>query len=306
MQGLFKSHLALFIVQLMYGANYVVAKGLMPNVVGPNGFILIRAIGAVSLFWAIYSWRTEKIARKDFVRLAVCGLFGVAINQLLFFNGLQLTSPLNAPVIMTTTPILVLILSALILKEKVKPLQLLGVLIGALGSVFFILQNSTEGYASGMGDIFILLNATAYSLYLVLVKPLMNKYRPITVISWVFTFGLIYVLIWFPSSAELSQVQWTQLSGWEIMQVLFVVVGVTFVPYLLNVFAMKKVSPSVTAVYIYLQPLLAALFVYLYSITGLTDYTGDMTLGKSFCAILVFAGVYLVIKPDRFKKKMPG
>jgi len=97
-EGLVKSHIALFIVNLMYGANYVIAKGLMPDVIGPNGFILLRVVGAVLLFWLIFSFQSEKIARKDFLLLAVCGLFGVAMNQLLFFNGLMLTSPLNAPV----------------------------------------------------------------------------------------------------------------------------------------------------------------------------------------------------------------
>lgn len=303
MQGLLKSHLALIVVQIMYGANYVVAKGLMPNVVGPNGFILIRGIGAVILFWTVLSFQREKITRNDYVRMAICGLFGVAINQLMFFNGLMLTSPLNAPVIMTTTPILVLILSAIVLKERVKSMQVLGVLIGAVGSVFFILLNKEKGFASDTGDVYILINAASYSLYLVLVKPLMLRYRPITVITWVFTFGLIYVLLWWPSSQEAAQVHWTALSGFEVAQILFVVIGVTFVPYLLNVYAMKRVSPSVAAVYIYLQPVMAAAFVYLYSMLKLKDYTGDMTVGKALCALLVFLGVYLVIRPDTFKKK---
>ncbi|MEX1002360.1 MAG: DMT family transporter [Crocinitomicaceae bacterium] len=305
MQGVLKSHLALIVVQVMYGANYVIAKGLMPGVVGPNGFILLRVVGAVSLFWAILSFRREKIIAKDFARLAICGLFGVAINQLVFFNGLMLTSPLNAPVIMTTTPIIVLILSALYLKEKVYAWQVIGVLLGAAGSVFFILSNKAGGYASGIGDLFILINATSYSFYLVLVKPLMAKYRPITVISWVFTFGLIYVLIWFPSSMEVGKMDWQGLTTTEIVQLLFVIIGVTFVPYLLNVFAMKNVSPSIAAVYIYLQPLMAMAFVYLSSIVGSRDYTGDLSWSKGLFAILVFVGVYLVIRPPG-KKKIDG
>ena len=287
----------------MYGANYVIAKGLMPGVVGPNGFILLRAIGAVSLFWMISLARRERIAKKDFIRLAFCGLFGVALNQLIFFNGLMLTSPLNAPVIMTTTPIIVLILSAIVLKEKVYPAQVIGVLIGAVGSVFFILSNKAGGYASGIGDLYILANAASYSVYLVLVKPLMRTYRPITVISWVFSFGLIYVLIWFPSSQEVAAVSWTNLTTYEILQILFVIVGVTFIPYLLNVFAMKRLSPSIAAVYIYLQPIMAMFFVYLFSIFGLRDYTGDLSWMKGLFALMIFVGVYLVIRPPGKKKQ---
>lgn len=299
MQNLYKSHLALFIVQLMYGANYVVAKGLMPDVIGPNGFILLRVVGAVSLFWAILSLRYEKVSIKDFGRLALCGLFGVALNQLMFFNGLMLTSPLNAPVIMTLTPIIVLILSAILLKEKVRNIQILGVVVGAIGSVSFILLNKSGGFASGLGDVFILINATSYSFYLVLVKPLMAKYKPLTVITWVFSFGLIYVMLWYPSSIEASAVNWASVSLTEVLQILFVIVGVTFVPYLLNVYSMKRLSPSIAAVYIYLQPILATAFVYLFVYLGLEDYSSDMSWEKFGCAILVFIGVYMVIKPKK-------
>lgn len=301
MSAKFKSHLALFVVQVMYGANYVVAKGLMPDVVGPNGFILIRVIGAVALFWAILSFMRERIDRKDFVRLAICGFFGVALNQLMFFNGLMLTSPLNAPVIMTTTPILVLALSALILKEKVRLVQIIGVIVGGIGSVFFILMNEEGGFASSTGDILILVNATSYSFYLVLVKPLMQKYKPLTVISWVFTFGLLYVLIWLPSGQELSLVAWSELSWVELAQIIFVVIGVTFTPYLLNVYAMRQLSPSIAAVYIYLQPVIAAGFVLLMAAYGLTDYRDDLSWMKGLCAIAVFIGVYLVIKTPKDK-----
>lgn len=273
----------------------------MPHVIGPNGFILVRVLGAVSLFWLVWLFRPEKVDKKDIGRLALCGLFGVALNQLMFFNGLMLTSPLNAPVIMTTTPIIVMVLTALILKEKVFPRQVLGLLIGATGSVFFILSNTRGGYASNAGDIFILLNATSYSFYLVLVKPLMKKYRPLTVITWVFTFGLAYVLIWAPSSTELSNVSWNSLNSTEIWQIIFVVVGVTFVPYLFNVFAMKKLSPSIAAVYIYTQPVFAAFFVLLYSVYGFTDYSGDFSWVKTICTIFVFFGVYLVIRPNKLK-----
>ena len=303
MPGLIKAHIALVIVQLMYGANYVIAKGLMPKIIGPNGFILVRVAGAVALFWLILAFKREKVAPKDLGRLAISAVFGIALNQLMFFNGLMRTSPLNASVIMTTTPIIVLLFTVFILKEKIKPIQLLGVFIGAVASLFFILLNSNGGYASNTGDIFILINATSYSLYLVLVKPVMSKYQPITVISWVFTFGFIYLLIWIPSGQEVAAVNWSGLGLREIIQIVFVVIGVTFVTYLLNVYALKKVSPAVTAVYIYLQPVFATFFVLIFSLMGMTDYTRDMSWGKFTCAIMIFLGVYLVIKPGLDKWK---
>ena len=292
------SHIALFTVNLLYGANYVVAKGVMPKYVGPNGFILMRVLGAIILFWSVLLFTLEKVAKKDLVTLALCGLFGVGINQLLFFNGLMRTSPLNASLIMTATPIIVFILSMLFLKEKATKNKLIGIGLGAIGSVNLILlgNNASGTDASSLGDLFIILNAVSYSIYLVLVKPLMAKYRPLTVITWVFTFGLIYVLIWPFSSSEFLAVECQAMPVDIPWRIAFVVIGVTFLPYLLTVLAMKNVSPSVASSYIYFQPMIASVFIYLSFVLGLEDYTADFSIWKLASALFIFIGVYLVSK----------
>lgn len=291
------AHISLFTVNLLYGANYVIAKGVMPKYVGPNGFILMRVVGAVTLFWMILLFKLQKVAKKDLVRLAFCGLFGVGMNQLLFFNGLMRTSPLNSSIIMTTTPIIVFVLSIIILKEKSTQTKVVGIVLGAVGSITLTYLSSGENNSSStLGDLFIFLNAISYSFYLVLVKPLMVKYSPLTVITWVFTFGLIYVLIWPFSTAEFSAIDWNQMPTDIPWRILFVVVGVTFLPYLLTVFAMKDVSPSVASSYIYFQPVLAGIFIYLSFLIGSDDYTADFSVWKGLCALLIFVGVYLVSK----------
>jgi drug/metabolite transporter (DMT)-like permease len=299
MQNLLKSHLALFAVNLLYAINYLVAKDLMPGVMGANGFILLRVSGATLLFWLVYSFRFEKIKSRDLLILATCGLFGVAVNQLFFFNGLMRTSPVNASVIMTTTPILVFILSLFILKEKPQLIKVVGLIIGAIGAILFTLQTKQDETASLLGDLFIFANAASYALYMVLVKPLMKRYKPLTVITWVFTFGFIFVLCWPLGHSEFQATNFGELSSHVLSLLLFVVVGVTFLPYLLMVYAMKRVSPSVSSIYIYIQPVLTAFFVYLYFQFGMTDYTNDFSWSKILCAIFVFIGVYLVIKPAK-------
>lgn len=295
-----RSHLALFTVNLMYGINYVISKGLMPAVIGANGFIFLRVSGAVLIFWLIYLFKFERIRLRDFGLLAVCGFFGVGLNQLLFFNGLLLTSPVNASIIMVTTPILVLVLSLVFVRQNVQMTQIFGVLLGALGAILFSLTNSGQGFASGSGDLFIFLNAFSYAIYMVLVKPLMNRYNALTVITWVFSFGFLVVLFWPLSTREFTLVDWSSLSVAETGQLIFVVVGVTVLPYLLTVYAMKQVSPTVASVYIYIQPVLATLFIYLFWLLGFEDYTRDLSWIKLACTGLVFLGVYLVIKPKRF------
>ncbi len=296
-----RAHFLLFTVNIMYAVNYIVAKGLMPNVLQPNGFILWRVLGASTLFWAIYAFNYEKIDRKDYKLSMLCALFGIAINQLFFFNGLMRTSPLNSSIIMTSTPIIVFVLSIFILKERPVKQKIIGILLGAFGSVFLIIISTKgEGSSSILGDLFIFINALSYSLYLVLVKPLMAKYKPLTVITWIFTFGLIYVLLWPYSTIEFMDSKVHLWSTSTISQIAFIIIGVTFLPYLLTVSAMKHLSPSIASSYIYFQPLLASLFILITYYFGATDYTSDFSIWKIIAGGFIFIGVYLVSKKPKY------
>lgn len=279
----------------MYAINYILAKGLMPNIILPNAFILLRVVGATILFWVVYAFNFQKIQKKDWLRLMACALFGVAVNQLFFFNGLMRTSPLNSAIIMTATPIIVFVLSIFILRERVTAQKVIGVMIGAIGAVALILLSTNNiGTATPLGDLFIFINATSYSIYLVLVKPLMAKYKPLTVITWVFTFGLVYILLWPPTTQELVLIDFNNWLESDFYKVIFVIVGVTFLPYLLTVVAMKVISPSVASTYIYIQPVLVTSFIFLLFYLGIIDYSSDFSKWKVLAAAFVFLGVYLV------------
>jgi drug/metabolite transporter (DMT)-like permease len=288
------AHLALLFVAMVYGANYLVAKGLMPQMIGPSGFIVLRVVGAGMLFWLVYAINWEPVARRHLGRLMLCGLFGVAANQLMFFNGLSLTSPVNASIIMTSNPILVLLASSFLLKTAITARKLAGIGLGAFGAILLLLQSKDTGAAhiSWQGDLLILLNATSYGVYLVLVKPLMSIYKPTTVVAWVFLFGAVVVLpIGLPQALAIP---WQEFTTNQYLSVAFVVVFTTFVVYLLNIFAMRTVMPTVVSMYIYLQPLFAGLFAYVYALYGGNDFTGDFTVGRIASAALIFTGVYLV------------
>lgn len=299
------AHIALFIVNFIYGVNYVVAKGLMPEVIGPSGFILLRVLGAGGLFWIVYALRPERIAYSDMGRLALCGLFGVALNQLMFFHGLMRTTPINASIIMVATPILVLVLAGILLKERITYTKLLGVLLGAAGALSLIIlkPNAAVTGATRLGDLFILVNATSYGIYLVLVKPLMRKYGAVAVMAWSFLVGLILVAPF--GFGELAAVQWSALTTPIIAAIVFVVVLVTFVAYLLNTWALGKVDPTVVGTYIYMQPVMAALFTWLFVRIGPErlgipgDHVAVLGLPQLLCAAAIFTGVYLVGRADR-------
>lgn len=295
-----KAHLALLGANVIYGANYLIAKGVMPNKIGPSAFIFVRVLGAILLFWLLKTTIKEQIEKKDYPRLLLCGLLGVATNQLLFFHGLNLTSPIDASIIITSIPVMVLIFSAIILKEKITSNKILGLIIGGIGAVLLISYgNKSGGTSSILGNLFIFLNACSYGLYLVIVKPLMKKYNSLTVISWVFLFGFLFV---FPFG--INDVLATDFSSWNLntyLAVGFVVVFTTFFAYLFNIFALKYVSPSINGSYVYLQPAVTFIMVSIYAyVLNHKEYAQDINLIKILSCVLIFAGVYLISK----KKKL--
>jgi drug/metabolite transporter (DMT)-like permease len=281
-------HLALFIVALIYGATYSIAKMVIPHYVAPAAMILLRIAGASLLFWTWLSLRkSEPIqSRSDFVLLALCGLFGIAANQLLFFEGLARTTPINASLIMTTTPILVLLISAFWLKEKITWLKSIGIALGLTGAILLIGGEGFSWHQSSMvGDFMVWINALSYGIYLVLVKPLMQKYKTLTVVRWSFLFGLVFVLPF--GLPLLPDVQWQSITAPIWWAIGFLILFTTFVTYMLNAWTLRFVSPSIVGFYIYLQPVLATLIALMLG-------KDQLTLTTVFYSSLIFAGVLLV------------
>lgn len=259
----------------------------MPDFIEPLGLVLARASFGV-LFFTIFHqlFIKETIDRKDFKLLILCGLFGVAINQMMFLKGLNWTTPINASLIMTTTPILVLVASALYLKEEITLNKVTGILLGAIGAILLITAGSSQTAGLGkFGDLLIFINATSYGIYLVLVKSLLEKYHPFTVIRWVFTIGLVFI---FPFGfGELSSVDWSVFTPKIWAAFIFVLVFVTILAYLFNAVSLSTLNASTVSFYIYFQPLLAALIALAFS-------KDELTWIKIVAGILIFTGVYLV------------
>lgn len=285
---------ALFMVQLLYGLNYTIAKTVMnENYIKPFGFVLLRVAGATILFWFISLFLPkEKIEKKDFFKLFVAAVFGVAVNMLFFFKGLEFTSPIHASAIMTITPIIILILSAYILKEKITSLKVFGITIALAGALVLTIygKSARAGDNVPLGNLLIFLNAISFSIYVILIKKLTAKYHPFTFIKWLFLFGLI-MLIPFGYS-ELRDIKWQTFTPYITYSVLFVIIGATFGTYLLNPLALNKLKASTVGIFIYLQPVTAGLF----ALSMGVDFI-DTT--KIVAMVLIFLGVYLVIKKPK-------
>lgn len=291
-----QAHLALIIVNIIYAANFSIAKEVMPAYVQPFAFVLMRVGGALVLFWIVGTFFIkEKVDKKDLPRMALLAVFGVALNQLLFLKGLSLTQPINGAIIMTSNPIIVMIIAAVFLKEKISFQKITGIGIGIIGALIMLIygKDFSLGSETIFGDMLILINSVSWALFVVLVKPLMKKYNTFTVVKWVFLFGFVYVLPF--GLTEIQDVNWQQLPPQIWRDILFVVLATTFLAYVLNTYALRALSPSVVSIYIYLQPFLASLIAILY-------YKNDeLDLRKLTAGVLIIFGVYLVSMP--FKKR---
>lgn len=285
---------ALSMVNLIYGASHVLAKGVMPGYLTPTVFIFFRVFGAVILFWMVsFVTGIKKFEQIDFLRLLVCGLFGVTVNQLLFFHGLNASTPMNAGIIMAINPIMVAVLSFFWLKERLKPTQWVGIFIGFLGAIALTTYGSKSVEAT-WGDWFLIGNSLSYAIYLIAVKPLMQKYNPLHVITWVFSFGSIFLALFPPLYSDLPDTNFGMIPAAIWAKIVFVVVAVTFLTYLLTVVGLKYVSSTFAAVFIYVQPIFVIAFSFVFFIIGWSaDYTHAINQTTLIFMLIIFFGVYL-------------
>jgi drug/metabolite transporter (DMT)-like permease len=276
------------LVSIIYGVTFTIAKDVMPKYVEPFGFITMRVGGSVLLFWLVsFFGPKEKIALEDFPRIAAAALFGVALNMLTFFKGLSYTSPIMGAVLMVTTPMIVLVLSAIIMKERMLKRKVFGLVLGLVGTIALILwgESLINAPNATLGNLLVFINAVSYGFYLILVKKLMDKYNAFTFVKWIYTFGFIMVLPF--GWNEFHAINWTTIPSDIFWKIGFVVVFSTFLTYLLNLVSMRELKPTTVAVFIYLQPLFATIF-------AISLGKDELTWIKITSAILIFVGVYLV------------
>ena len=285
---------------VIYGINHTVANGVMPMHVQPFGFIFLRVGGAAILFWLIsILGPKQKIEKRDWGRLFICSLLGMSINMLSFFKGLQLSTPINSAVLVTITPIIVVMISALFLREKITLNKGLGIamgFVGALGLILFGAEIRQDAPNIPLGNSLFILNATAYGAYLVVVKKLIEKYHPFTLMKWLFSMAFIINLpITLP---EVLEIEWSTMPLWAYGSVAFVVIGTTFLTYLFNIFALTELKASSVGAFMYMQPLVGILF-------ALLSHKDHLTLIKILAMAFVLVGVYLASKKPRRGIKHP-
>ena len=297
-----KGHSSMLGANVMWGLMSPVAKFVMVGgAVTPLVVTDLRITGAMVLFWiASFFQKPERVAPKDLLKLLGASLLAIVFNQGCFIFGVGLTSPVDASIITTSMPLLAMVLAAIYLKEPITGKKVLGIAVGATGALLLILGSHqvSEAKAAGnhyiWGDLLVLLAQFSYALYFVLFKNFVNKYSLITIMKWMFTYAFICALPF--SYNDLLHTEWKSLQGTEIGALVFIVVGSTFISYVLIVIGQKNLRPTVAGMYNYVQPLVA-------SIVAVCWGMDTFNFVKIISVALIFGGVYLVTS-SRSKAEM--
>jgi drug/metabolite transporter (DMT)-like permease len=259
----------------------------MPFYIQGFGFIVIRVGGATLLFLlSSLLIKKEKIDwKKHGPRFILCSFLGVTANMLMFFKGLEITTPINGAVLMLATPIFVFILNIIINRQKVLLVQVMGILMACTGCAVLMAGRSFSFSAETLpGDILIILNAISYAAFLVTARELLQHYHTLTVSKYTFIFGFIMILPF--GWQEFTEARYGLMDTTIVIEILFIIIFTTFVTYLLNAWAIVKAGPTLVGAYIYLQPILA-------SIIAVALKKDEISMHKILAILLIFAGVFI-------------
>ncbi len=294
--GKLKGHAALWVANILWGLNAPICKNTLQSALHPEGInpfalSVFRMVGAALLFWgfSLFAPR-ERVARRDMVRLFLASVFGIQFNQLLFLWGLSLTSPIDSSIIATAVPVLTMVLAMLFLREPITWMKAGGVFLGAAGALLLVLQGGAsagESVSSLTGNVLCIVSACSYAVYLTLFRDAIVKYSPVTTMKWMFLFAAAVALVIY--QGPLRAVDYALLSRQTWGGIGYVVIGSTFLSYLMVPIAQRYLRPTLVSMYNYLQPVVAVLFTVA---VGLDTFGGT----KGFAALCVFAGVALVTR----------
>ncbi len=293
-KAVYRGHLAMLAANLAWGFMSPVSKIVLSGAVGYLTLTSFRVVGAAIAFWiASLFVKKEPVARRDLLLIFLASLLGIVFNQGTFIMGVSMTSPIDASIVTTTTPIITMIIAAIYLKEPVTWKKVLGIMVGAAGALLLILSGQqvlTGSHEDGnriFGDLLCLFAQFSFSVYFVLFKGLISRYSPITLMKWMFLYASVCCIPF--SFHEISSISFASLPDSIYIDIVFIVLGGTFFSYLLMPIGQNILRPTVATMYNYVQPIVASI---------VAVWWGMDTFGllKSLAVILVFSGVYIVTR----------
>ncbi len=286
-----RAHVAMLLAMVLFGLMATFSKDVLTRggITGPQ-LVAFRVMGAAILFWlGSLVVPQQHIERRDMVKVAGAGFFGFALAQGGYIVGLSYTSPINATIELTTMPIFTLILSSILLHERITPRRALGIIMGFTGAVLLILRTTAgDGRPTDYrGDLLILVSQVGYAFYLTHYSSVIRKYDAYTFNKWTFTFASLMILpVVLP---HIVQIDWSGMSLKTASEITYIVAGATFLTFLLVVWSQRRLLPTTVSVYNYVQPFVAV-------VASMAMGLATPQWMHAAAAALIFTGVWLVVR----------
>lgn len=283
-----RGHLMLLGAAVLWGCNAPMIKDLQGLGVPALVVADMRAVGAAVAFWvmSLFVGGGERVSVSMLGRLCVAGILCIVLNQVLFTVGVNYTSPIDATVISTMLPIVTMVFAAIILKESITGMKVVGIAVGAAGALTLVFGGGGSSAGGGLvGDALCFTAQVSCALYMVIFSNTIHRYSVVTLMKWLFLFSAIIVtMVTWPSVVAVDYAS-LPLKAWGEM--LFIVFGGTFVSYIFFTGGQKLLRPTVVSMYNYVQPIVA-------TVLSVAMGVGTFGVGKVISMAMVFAGVYIV------------
>lgn len=283
-----RGHLMLLGAAVLWGCNAPMIKDLQGLGVPALVVADMRAVGAAVAFWvmSLFVGGGERVSVSMLGRLCVAGILCIVLNQVLFTVGVNYTSPIDATVISTMLPIVTMIFAAIILKESITGMKVVGIAVGAAGALTLVFGGGGSSAGGGLvGDALCFTAQVSCALYMVIFSNTIHRYSVVTLMKWLFLFSAIIVtMVTWPSVVAVDYAS-LPLKAWGEM--LSIVFGGTFVSYIFFTGGQKLLRPTVVSMYNYVQPIVA-------TVLSVAMGVGTFGVGKVISMAMVFAGVYIV------------
>ena len=273
-----QGHLFALTANVMWGLMSPIGKSALQEF-SAISVTTFRMVGAAAAFWILSIFcKQEHVNHQDMLKIFFASLFALVFNQGVFIFGLSMTSPIDASIVTTTLPIVTMIVAAIYLKEPITNKKVLGIFVGAMGALILIMssQAGNNGNGSLIGDLLCLVAQ---------IKGLSQQYSAVTINKWMFVYASMCYIPF--SYHDISIIQWGAVSTIAIIEVLYVVLGGSFLAYLCIMTAQKLLRPTVVSMYNYMQPIVATIAAIIMGI-------GSFGWQKGLAIALVFLGVYIV------------
>ena len=293
-----KGHLAIFAANAIFGLGVPVTKALLDDWVTPMGYMASRCVFAAVIFWVIaYFMPKEPVEKRDLVVIMLAGLLGFVISQTLTAWALDFTTPVYYSLVAAMTPVAVMILAAIFLKENITAVKIVGVLLAIAGALLmlFISWQSGTGKNDLLGIFLTVLSMLTWAVYLIVTRKVSAKYSSVTQMKYVF---LVSAIVTLPIAlfTEPQQRLYSSACEWSgVIEMAFIVLFATVLGYFLIPYAMKFLRATTVSIYTNIQPVVA-------SLVAIAIGQDVMSWDKPVAAVLVLLGAYIVTMPDKRTK----